>query len=80
MQSFTPRYRHHSLRLSLGRAGAYVITTTMQGQGAPVVDGAMVYDREGRTYRGRAVLLKPWKRGERSISARALVLARQVDS
>jgi hypothetical protein len=51
-----------------------MLTTCMQGQGAPIVDSCRGVTAEGRTYRGRAILLKPWKRGERSISARALVI------
>lgn len=55
-------------------AGRLVISTAMQGQGAPIIDGAFGRTDTGRHYRGRAILLKPWKRGERSIRARALVI------
>lgn len=58
--------------------GPLVVTSTMQAQGAPVVDRASVVDAQDRLYHGRAILLKPWKRGERSISARALVVARLI--
>lgn len=68
MNSFTLR-GHHGIFI-----GRLVLTTCMQAQGAPVVDRCSGVSAEGRSYRGRAILLKPWKRGERSISARALVI------
>lgn len=63
------RFRHRAVIL-----GRLVVTTTMQAQGAPIVDRCSGGTADGRWYRGRAILLKPWLRGERSIRARALVV------
>ena len=57
------------------RLGRFVITTTNQAQGAPIVDRAAVFE-DGRRFDGIAIHLSPWRRtryGDRAIG-RALVL------
>jgi hypothetical protein len=61
-----------------------MISTTIQAGGAPIVDrcttfrfGAFEQVAPDRSYDGRAILLKPWRRGERSQGARALVIGWQ---
>jgi len=42
--------------------GRLVITTTKQSGGAPFVDECGGQTIEGRSWRGRAVLLNPWRK------------------
>ena len=53
-----------------------IVTTCIQGVGAPVVDDAFTHDREGHSYHGKAIHLTPWRKtrhGERA-RGRALVV------
>lgn len=42
--------------------GPLVVTTCNQAAGAPFIDSCFTRDKEGRRYKGRAILLKPWHR------------------
>jgi len=55
--------------------GRVVVTTCMQGSGAPVIDRATVHAKTGQHFRGWAVLLKPWRRRtDATVRSRALVI------
>ncbi len=57
--------------------GKLCLTWCRQAQGAPFVDSCTTRDLQGRTYRGWAILLKPWLRDEHgaSLIQPALILA-----
>ena len=42
--------------------GPLCLTWCNQAQGAPLVDTCFTRDKEGRSYKGWAILLKPWRR------------------
>ena len=65
-----------------GKNVAYVFgrlcpTTCMQAAGAPFIDSCTAQDEKGNTYKGVAILLKPWQRDKwkQSLVQRALVVA-----
>lgn len=56
--------------------GPFLITTFMQALGAPIIDSAISVDNLGRTYKGYAILLTPWKRnqyGDRDIQLALMI-------
>ncbi len=40
----------------------FCLTSTLQGHGAPLADKCTSIDNKRRSYKGRAILLQPWKR------------------
>jgi hypothetical protein len=44
------------------RVGRLIVTTAMQGGGAPLFDRCRVEDRDGWAYYGWLMLLTPWRR------------------
>lgn len=61
------------------RIWGWIITTTMQGQGAPIIDSCRIDDEDGNRYEGWAIHLAPWRfndYGDREIN-RALVIGRK---
>lgn len=62
------------------RLGHWVFTTVKQAANCPLVDGASVTDIDGRRYRGKAILLTPWRHnryGDRPPFQLAFVVARE---
>lgn len=39
-----------------------ILTTCRQPTGAPVVDDAWINDQEGHRYKGKSILLMPWRK------------------
>lgn len=56
--------------------GKLLFTTVIQGTGAPIVDWCAGHAVDGRTFEGRAIHLRPWRKdryGDRLMN-RALVI------
>lgn len=55
----------------------WVLTTCIQGGGAPLIDGAMVHDRGGGKWQGVAIYLAFWRPRRGRPPGLALVIARK---
>ena len=68
-------------RFKAWRIGRLLLTHCNQALGAPIVDYAFSRDIDGNNYRGRAILLKPWRKNKygEHLPQPALIIAwRQV--
>lgn len=54
--------------------GSFLLTTTIQGAGAPLVDKCYANSKEGDQFKGICVLLMPWKRDKYGASVPQLSL------